>query len=790
MKKFFSLVLCLLLPLSMQAANTLQSYPTATVPAGNDWLYLSGDTFSVRKLAPSYFTSAAAFSSTISGLSTLYQPLSANLTSLASVTGTNVFFYRAPGGNWLPVNLSGLTFNTGTGTLTASGSVWGGIGGTIGNQSDLTAALALKASLASPALTGVPTAPTAANGTNTTQLATTAFVLANSSTGVAWGGITGTLSAQSDLNSALALKSPLASPAFTGVPTGPTASFGTNTTQLATTAFVLANEISSSAWGSITGTLSSQTDLNTALGLKAPAASPTFTGTVVLPSTTAIGSVTGTEIGYLSGVTSALQTQLNAKQATLVSATNIKTVNGTSLLGSGDVPISGTAAWGSITGTLTSQTDLNTALGLKAPLASPSLTGVPLSTTAAVDTNTTQIATTAFVLAQAASANPVIDGTAAPGTSTRYARGDHVHPTDTTRAALASPTFTGVPAAPTATAATNTTQLATTAFVTTADNLKANIASPTFTGVPAAPTAAAGTSTTQLATTAFVTTALIPRTAQTITQTAHGFVAGNVLYNVNGTWTKARANALSTSTPTAVVESVTTNDFVAVYSGPITLSALTASSVYYLSDATAGLTTTTAPTTTTSFVVPIFTTGTTTGAIVNIGQPAALAGVNLSTDVNNVLPAANGGTGVANTGTSTLTANLTVNAATVLNRQSSTGLPVEFYVAASDLTTALTTGTNKAYFRAPYAFTVTEVRASVLTAQSSGSLLTFNIKESGTTILSTKITLDNTETTSVTAATPPVISDTSIADDAIVSIDVDQVGTGPAGAIILIKGYR
>lgn len=71
-------------------------------------------------------------------------------------------------------------------------------------------------------------------------------------------------------------------------------------------------------------------------------------------------------------------------------------------------------------------------------------------------------------------------------------------------ATLASPTFTGTPAAPTAAANTNTTQIATTAFVTTADNLKANIASPTFTGVPAAPTAANGTNTTQLATTAFV----------------------------------------------------------------------------------------------------------------------------------------------------------------------------------------------------------------------------------------------------------------------------------------------
>lgn len=59
--------------------------------------------------------------------------------------------------------------------------------------------------------------------------------------------------------------------------------------------------------------------------------------------------------------------------------------------------------------------------------ASPTFTGVPLSTTAAVDTNTTQIATTAFVIGQAASSNPVAVGTTTVGTSTRYARADHVH---------------------------------------------------------------------------------------------------------------------------------------------------------------------------------------------------------------------------------------------------------------------------------------------------------------------------------------------------------------------------
>jgi hypothetical protein len=74
---------------------------------------------------------------------------------------------------------------------------------------------------------------------------------------------------------------------------------------------------------------------------------------------------------------------------------------------------------------------------------SPALTGIPTSASAAPDTNTNQIATTEFVVGQAASATPIINGTAAVGTSLRYARQDHVHPTDTTRASVASPTFTG-----------------------------------------------------------------------------------------------------------------------------------------------------------------------------------------------------------------------------------------------------------------------------------------------------------------------------------------------------------
>lgn len=68
----------------------------------------------------------------------------------------------------------------------------------------------------------------------------------------------------------------------------------------------------------------------------------------------------------------------------------------------------------------------------------------------------------------ATTTTPKMNGTAAVGSETAYAKGDHVHPTDTSRAPLASPALTGTPTAPTATAGTNTTQIATTAFVGTA----------------------------------------------------------------------------------------------------------------------------------------------------------------------------------------------------------------------------------------------------------------------------------------------------------------------------------
>lgn len=107
-------------------------------------------------------------------------------------------------------------------------------------------------------------------------------------------------------------------------------------------------------------------------------------------------------------------------------------------------------------------------------------------------------------------------------------------------------------------------------------------------------------------------------------------------------------------------------------------------------------------------------------------------------------------------------------------------------IACGDETTALTTGAAKVTFRMPYAFTLTDVRASVTTAPTGGTLLTVDVNENtgggATTILSTKLTFDASEKTTTTAATPRVISDSSLADDAEITIDIDAVGSTIAGA--------
>ena len=209
---------------------------------------------------------------------------------------------------------------------------------------------------------------------------------------------------------------PLASPNFTGVPTAPTATFGEATDQIATTAYV---QSAVSAGGTFIDAPSDGNNygrLNGGWSIVAPTNTPIFTGTPTAP--TAVGGTNTTQIATTAFVQFAL------------------------------TPYAMTV--------------------------SPALTGTPTAPTAIPNTNTTQIATTAFVTSAisvlpavptASNSNPIMDGTAAPGAATVWSRSDHVHPSDTSRAPINSPLFTGIPVAPTASAATNNGQIATTAFV-------------------------------------------------------------------------------------------------------------------------------------------------------------------------------------------------------------------------------------------------------------------------------------------------------------------------------------
>lgn len=151
--------------------------------------------------------------------------------------------------------------------------------------------------------------------------------------------------------------------------------------------------------------------------------------------------------------------------------------------------------------------------------------------------------------------------------------------------------------------------------------------------------------------------------------------------------------------------------------------------------------------------------------VVNAGTTAAPTLSALGSDTNIDLALASKGTG-----------NVTANGDPVLYRCEKLGL---------DPYSNITTGTNKDSFVMPYAMTVTAVYAS-LTSAPTGSVATFDINEdtdreaggaSATSILSTKITIDATETSSQSAATPPVISDTALAKGSTISYDHDGVGS-------------
>lgn len=90
----------------------------------------------------------------------------------------------------------------------------------------------------------------------------------------------------------------------------------------------------------------------------------------------------------------------------------------------------------------------------------------------------------------------------------------------------------------------------------------------------------------------------------------------------------------------------------------------------------------------------------------------------------------------------------------------------------------------------PYAFTLTGIRASINTVSSSGAPL-IDVNEAGSTIMTTnKLLIDQSEKTSTTAATAATLTDTSLADDGEMTIDIDTAGTGAKGLKVCLIGYQ
>jgi len=105
---------------------------------------------------------------------------------------------------------------------------------------------------------------------------------------------------------------------------------------------------------------------------------------------------------------------------------------------------------------------------------------------------------------------------------------------------------------------------------------------------------------------------------------------------------------------------------------------------------------------------------------------------------------------------------------------------IKIGIAASDEITDLEVGVDKAVFRVPTAMTLTDVRASVTTAPV-GSTIIIDVNKNGSTIFSTKLSIDAGEKTSETASVPAVISVSSFSDDDEITVDIDQIGSTTAG---------
>jgi hypothetical protein len=490
------------------SSATIASLPT-TVSANT--ASITANTNSIATNTANITTNTNNITANTTSITSIQTTVNANTASITANTATIATNTTNIASNSSSITSLQTTVNANTASITAN-----------------TNAINLRATIASPSFTGTPTAPTPQDGTNDTQIATTAFVqnivsssvqtgISASATPDATSTTKGKIKLTNDLGGTadqptvnsiggvssstisnlpidIALRATIASPSFTGTPTAPTAAPGTSTNQIATTAYV-ASVVGGSATPDADATTKGKIQLTNDLG-----------GTAAAPIVNSVGGVSASIITSLptsiaantSSITS-LQTNVNANSASITSnttsiATNTSniatnTTNITNLQNSVNANTASITSNTASIATNTSNIATNTINIASNTNSITSLENEVNSNTASITSNTTSIASNTSNIATNTSNITSNTNNIATNTSNITTLQTNVAANTASITSLENRV-----AANTSSITTNTSDIA----------LRATIASPTFTGIPTAPTAAAGTSTTQIATTAFV----------------------------------------------------------------------------------------------------------------------------------------------------------------------------------------------------------------------------------------------------------------------------------------------